>query len=74
MEYLIYAFGVLSGIALVKRGEIRGYFKSKYLVRTLPKSDVPVSRILKPFAQHAKRKPRVNDDERAYLAEQNRSR
>lgn len=66
--------GLVLGIALVKWREIRGYFKSKQLVRMDKTVAPPPSRILKPFTQAAKRKPRVNDDQRAYLAEQSERR
>jgi hypothetical protein len=71
MEFIIAAVCLTLGFALGRWRQIHGYFKSKQLVRQ-NSPQPPPSRILKPFTKTAKHKPRVNDDERAWLAEKNR--
>jgi hypothetical protein len=72
MENLIPLGTFFLGYALARHREIRGYFISKKLqARNEPQA--PVSRILKPFTTAPKRKPRVNDDQKAWLAEKTRT-
>jgi hypothetical protein len=52
--------------------QIRGYVISKRLQRTPTSHAPPPSRFPKAFAPTPKRKPRVNDDQKAWLAEKER--
>lgn len=66
---MLFSGGLVVGVALAHWREILRFF------RPAPQWNGPApppSRILKPFTSSAKRKPRVNNDEKAWLAENSR--
>ncbi len=69
MEYLVVVFAsiVSFGIGWFLSSKHRGEEERPLELG----AQTPQSRILKPFAVKAKRKPRVNDDSAAYIREKN---
>jgi len=72
MESLIPLATFVLGYSLGRWREIRGYLISRRLQRIAKGEEPPPSRIAKVFGEKPKRKPRVNDDQKAWLAENKR--
>jgi hypothetical protein len=75
MEALTFLAGFGAALALSYRHQIKQYIKGKTVTfASAPPKGVRPSGALRPFTVSAKRKPRVNDDQKAWLAENNTTR